>query len=65
MLEFLLKNEGAKMGRGQKYEQILENLILSSANKIGRPIVVYLPTYHVRFSSYHAEPTYLPKIGRH
>ena len=44
---------------------ILENSIISSAKKIGRPILVNLPTYYVRFSSYHAQPTYLPKIGRH
>ena len=44
---------------------ILENLIISSAKKIGRPTLVNLPTYYVRFSSDHAQPTYLPKIGRH
>ena len=44
---------------------ILENLIISSGKKIGRPIFVNLPTYYVRFSSDHAQPTYLPKIGRH
>ena len=38
---------------------------ISSAKKIGRPILAYLPTYYVRFLSYHARPTYLPKIGRH
>ena len=45
--------------------EILEFFVLSSAKKIGRPIIAYLPTYYVRFSSYHARPTYLPKIGRH
>ena len=44
---------------------ILKNPIISSAKKIGRPILVNLPTYYVRFSSDHAQPTYLPKIGRH
>ena len=44
---------------------ILENSIISSAKKIGRPILVNLPTYYVRFWSDHAQPTYLPKIGRH
>ena len=44
---------------------ILENSIISSAKKIGRPILVNLPTYYVRFSSDYAQPTYLPKIGRH
>ena len=39
---------------------ILENSIISSAKKIGRPILVNLPTYYVRFSSDHAQPTYLP-----
>ena len=39
---------------------ILKNLIISSAEKIGRPILVNLPTYYVRFSSDPAQPTYLP-----
>ena len=37
--------------------------VLSSAKKIGRPILGNLPTYHVPFLSYHAKPTYLPKNG--
>ena len=48
-----------------KLKAILENSIISSAKRIGRPIFVNLPTYYVRFSSDHAQPTYLPKIGRH
>ena len=51
--------------RELKREKKGENLIISSAKKIGRPTLVTLPTYYVRFSSYHAQPTYLPKIGRH
>ena len=49
-----------------KLKAILENSIISSAKRIGRPIFVNLPTYYVRFSSHPAQPipTYL-KIGRH
>ena len=44
---------------------ILENSKISSTKKIRRPILVNPPTYYIRFSSDHAQPTYLPKIGRH
>ena len=37
--------------------------ILSSAKKMGRPILANLPTYYVPFLSHNARPTYLPKIG--
>ena len=37
--------------------------VISSENKIGRPILVNLPPYHVPFSSHHDLPTYLPKKG--
>ena len=47
------------------WDFFLECFVLSSAKKIGRLILAYLPTYYVRFSSYDAQPTYLPKIGRH
>ena len=39
-----------------KLKAILENSIISSAKRIGRPIFVNLPTYYVRFSSDHAQP---------
>ena len=44
---------------------VLEKFDNIYRKKIGRPILVNLPTYYVRFSSDHAQPTYLPKIGRH
>ena len=58
----LLQKTCAYDAKVPNLKEILENAIIPSAKKIGRPILVNLPTYYVRFSSDHAQPTCLPKI---